>query len=336
MNSSQKTVAWLLAGLCALAIESAPLRLIAAERTAGNEPAKYTATAYLLIAWAQPHMLPALAEKADPAEFEIYKATQRQLIQSPWVLTAASRDDEVKGLPNVRREDERHNAAAWLARQVHVAFPDKQTGLMTVSVTDSDPAEAATLVNAVVHAYMHECVDSEQIRRQARLNQLQQLYSDKETEARTRRSQLKEVAERLGISDSGGAKIRQQIALEKSLGSLRELAAAKHDLRRARGEVKVQKILKADTARPEAQVQVFEEMVQECQTEADRYAKEAEQISRASTDVEMQRAELKHLDQVFGSIADERERLQVELRSARRVTILGNPERPAEVPEHAD
>jgi len=289
--------------------------------------AKYTATANLLI-------VP--ARKADPVEFECYKATQQQLMRSPFVLTAALQDGAVRGMPSVRREDERHNALRWLVQRIRVGFPEKNGAVMAVSITAADPEEAAALVNAVVRAYMHEIVDPELTQRTIRLDQLQQLYADRENVARNGRAQLKEVEERLGISGAEDVKIRQQFAVEKRLDSWKELAASKRDLRRARGELKVQKALKEDTKRQEAQVQILEEIVQECQKEADQYAKEADQIGRTSTDVEMQRAELKRLDQTLTAIAEERQRLEVEFQSAPRVKVLGNPEHPAEVPGSAD
>jgi chromosome segregation ATPase len=210
----------------------------------------------------------------------------------------------------------------WLAQQVRVAVPGKNTAVIAVSVTAADPDEAALLVNAVIRAYRHEILEGEQTQRRVRLSQLTRLLEDKENEARHMKSHLKEVEERLG----------GDFASEKYLESWKELASLRRDLRWARGEVKLQHALKADATRQEAQAQVLEEMV----TEVDRYAREAERIGRTPIEIEMQRAELRRRDAILNTLAEERDRLQIELNAPSRVTILGNPDSPAEVPEKPD
>ena len=51
----------------------------------------------------------------------------------------------------IRREDEKHNAIAWLTGEIHVDFPGKNNaGIMQVSATEPDREDAAAIVNAVV------------------------------------------------------------------------------------------------------------------------------------------------------------------------------------------
>ena len=57
--------------------------------------------------------------------------------------------------------------------------------------------------------------------------------------------------------------------------------------------------------------------------------KMAEQFGSSSIDVEMMRADIKHLDDVLAGVANEREKLKVEVRSPARVSLL----MPADVPD---
>ena len=116
------------------------------EKAAESAAKKYTATAYLLVERHEPHILSRAAEKDDPAEFESYRATQMQLMKWRFVLMAALRDPKVRDLPGVIREDARHRTIAWLGKEIRVECPDPRTGLFTVSLTSSDPNEAAVLV----------------------------------------------------------------------------------------------------------------------------------------------------------------------------------------------
>ena len=142
---------------------------------------KYTATASLLIERRQPHILRGAAEKDDPGEFECFRATQMQLLKSPFVLMAALREPKVKYLPGVVREDGRHRVLAWLGKAICVGCPERTAGVVTVSFTDSDPQEAAALVNAVVNAYLNEVVNYDRQLRRVKLSELQQISAEKET-----------------------------------------------------------------------------------------------------------------------------------------------------------
>jgi hypothetical protein len=296
---------------------------------------RYTAVAWLLVTRGTP--CPASpADKEGAAEFESYKSTQEQLLKSPWVLTAALRDETVRRMPIVRRQDEKHNAVPWLASELRVGSVRPASGILTVSLTASLPGEAAALVNAVVRAYFSEVVGAEQLEVMNRLKKLEQLYAEKERELAEMRSRLREMSERLGSSTAPGARLRQQLAETRLLASEKELAGLKGDLRRARGELKLQKILKADTKREEARVQVLEEMTQECQLEAVKCLREAAQIDRTSVELEMATAEIGNLQEVLRTIAAERHELGARLRAPRRVLVVGDPQQPAQVPETPD
>ena len=135
-----------------------------------------------------------------------------QLIKSPFVLTAALREPKVNQ-PSIQREDARHHAVAWLGEVIQVKCPDEKTGILTVSLTSSDPREAAALVNAVVNAYWNEVVQYEQMRRRVRLSELQAISAKKGEEVRAKREQLKRELEALGYGDDQTITARTQLAI---------------------------------------------------------------------------------------------------------------------------
>ena len=62
--------------------------------------------------------------------------------------------------------------------------------------------------------------------------------------------------------------------------------------------------------------------------DVDEQRRKAERVGNSSIDVEMMRSELQYLDKVLAPIADEREKLKVEFRSARRISVIQRAERP--------
>ena len=64
----------------------------------------------------------------------------------------------------------------------------------------------------------------------------------------------------------------------------------------------------------------------------DEQRAKAERLGNSSIDVEMMRSELQYLDKVLAPIADEREKLKVELRSTPRISVFQRPE-PRKTPD---
>ena len=199
---------------------------------------KYTATAYLQVERHVPHILPQSAEKDDPGEFEYFRATQMQLVKSQFVIIAALRDPKVQKQPSIQREEDRHHAVAWLEKEIHVKCPDPQAGVLTVSLTSSDPQEAAVLVNAVVAAYMNEFVNGDRLARRERLWRLQQITAEKENEVRIKREQLRRELENIGVAgDDQTAAARVQLAMTMSVQFQSELQRMKSEHRILLGEL---------------------------------------------------------------------------------------------------
>ena len=82
--------------------------------------------------------------------FATYLKTQIQLITSPNVLSAAAAEPRVAAIPAVRLSPD---AEAELARRLDVKLVP-ESYLIRISKTSPSPADSATVVNAVVNAYM--------------------------------------------------------------------------------------------------------------------------------------------------------------------------------------
>ncbi|MHC4176326.1 MAG: GumC domain-containing protein [Planctomycetota bacterium] len=171
--------------------------------------------------------------------FDIYKNTHAHLFKSRYVLMAALRKPEVSKLKTVR---ERNDPIMWLQNQLQVGFPG-DAEILKVSLAGDDPKEVATVLNAVVDAYMSEVVDAERKRRNDRLNELDNVYVDKEEEVRVKMRELRLVAEALGTGNPEALKLKQQIALGRFGDVQAEHFRTQSALRRAQGELKVRRAL---------------------------------------------------------------------------------------------
>ena len=369
---------------------------------------KYTAVALVHVATQHGQLVFKTADRSTLSDFDVYKNTQQGILTSRFVLTAALRKPDVAKLGVVQRE---LDPIDWLQRELKVKFP-LDAEIMRISLTTDDPKEASILVNAVVAAYMDEVVDDEEGQRSANLSELDTIYSEKETEVRKKRTDLRQLAEQLGAGDSTALSLKQQIALEEFADVRKEHTTRCFELLRQEGELKVlqrtllspdgpavsdvelsayartdplavsllarldmqrtivainadrlqpnavpfgvqenardlesteeqldvrreelradlqQSKSVADIPRLEAQIEVSKELVQQLALDLEQLRKTAEEVSGSSIDIEMMRAEIEHIEEVLSSVAEERERLKVELRSKSRVTELQAAEAP--------
>ena len=192
-----------------------------------------------------------------PKDFGLYRSTQAQLIRSPYVLNAVARDPVVQELGIVRKlKAQGEDPVAWLRANLQVGFPAGVLGevlpeaglsqpvsgeIMQIGLGGSDPNEVTSLVQAVVRAYMKEVVYAERIETIQRLDDLDRLFAEKETEVRAERTKLQRLCSRLGrieseiVSSSDADSVHeyaglQQLQLQVRLEALRvrsDLAAQK-------------------------------------------------------------------------------------------------------------
>ncbi|MGO9109289.1 MAG: AAA family ATPase [Thermoguttaceae bacterium] len=370
-------------------------------------PERHTAVAVLRISPNEKQLVFKTAERLTGNDFDIFKGTQKELLTNDVVLIAALRKPEAASQAVLQKEDD---PVRWMARNLRVELPTNSE-IMRVSLTTSNPAEAALLVQAVVDAYMNEVVDAERHRQQDRLNELDKLYTDKEAEMRTRRTEFKQLAEQLGTGDTGALALKQQIALAQYAEARNNLSRLRSEVQREEDELEgKQAWLKVLSAAPTPNAdlltsndpmlahlsdaieeiderltmirgklkepllsKVSEDYKQMKKTLAEKVAKrqkeldaryqktkglspdvielksrldmlrtqektaakdleeqrvKTERFGNSSIDVEMMRSELQYLDKVLAPIADEREKLKIELRSTPRITVFQQAEPP--------
>jgi succinoglycan biosynthesis transport protein ExoP len=367
---------------------------------------RYTATAILRLAYEEPQLVFSTGQRPYEAEFEIFKNTQMQYIRNPFVLSTALNKPEINRLAVLRKEVD---PVMWLMEKVSVSFPGKAE-FMEISLTTDKAQDAANIVTAVVDAYMTEVVERERDQRRTRISELDRVYTEKESEVRNRRSELKRLADQLGTAEKETISLKQRLTLDELASFRQELVRSQFEVGRLRSELAsrraelkaventevsdlecqiyaqqdpilknlVQEIMwrridseytigalkpgnnsskfasryqgelerferdyaermgqvrdeirrrrvddvEKEVARVEAAIEVATKQQKATEGEMERLRKLADQFGSTSIDVEMLRSNIDNLDKALSSIADEREKLRVELRSGSRVTQI--------------
>ncbi|NQU22491.1 MAG: hypothetical protein HQ567_14535 [Candidatus Nealsonbacteria bacterium] len=194
------------------------------------------ATAWVQVMSRKPAILFEDTEPIDPEEFDALRRTQRQLLKSDFVLTAALNDPEVRKLNLQERPG---TDAGWVADRLEVTFPDNSE-IMQVGMPGVPPEEATVIVNSVVRAYLSEIVAKEKDERGRRLDELDAAYASKENEVRKRLNDLKELADKLGTSAGVGLDLKQQYMLDEYRDSRRELQQVRAEVRLASADLQAQ------------------------------------------------------------------------------------------------
>ncbi|HEV8000219.1 MAG TPA: hypothetical protein VGP63_10090, partial [Planctomycetaceae bacterium] len=190
---------------------------------------QYTALAVLRVSMGQATIL-APGQNSDGATaFEVYKRTQRQLLRSPAVLTAALQREAVAKLPAVTQQV---GALAWLQNSINVTFPD-EAEIMQVSVTCEDQKTAETLVDTIVDVYLQDIVYGEHQEKLNRINNLQKAQIETESNLRKKRSGLRQLVDTLGTGDSEALTLAQKNTLQEYSILWTQLNQVDFDLKRA-------------------------------------------------------------------------------------------------------
>lgn len=211
------------------------------------QPPKYTARALLRTAMDQAPLVFQTADRSSRTSFDVYKNTQQQLIQSPLVLNAALRQEDVAKLSLIR---EQLDPVKWLSEELHVSFPG-DAEIMTISLSGDEPEALARIVNSVVRAYLEGVVEDEHDAKLDRLSDLEEAYGETETKLRKKRDDLRRLAETLGTGDSEALTLVQQNALQQYSQFRQELTRVEFELMRSEGELKIRQSLREKYAKQE-------------------------------------------------------------------------------------
>ncbi len=203
-------------------------------------PSTYTAEHYLRVS---PQVRQIVFDASGPGrrtDFGLYRNTQEQLIRSPFVILEALRDPAVGQLKTIRElESNREDPVAWLQRNIRVAFPGGSE-IMRVSLSGQDPQEVTQLVLAVVNAYLREVVHVEQQENRRRLDDLDRLFAQRETDLRAERGELRKLAEQLGAAESDTLTFKAERTLEEYAALRQQQMRVQFELLRTQGELAAQ------------------------------------------------------------------------------------------------
>ncbi len=332
------------AGLCLLcAILAATVALVAAAvwlgRIAGSPDDSWTgpgddetaaappATALLQVDSRKPAILFEDTAPVDPDEYDALRRTQRQLLKSDFVIGVALRDPTISKLDLQQRHGD---ATEWLANRLEVTFPDNSE-IMQVGLPGLPPSEAAPIVNALVGAYLTEIVEKEKNKKRTRLNELDSAYAVKDEEIRKRLTNLKNLAEELGTSASGGLDLNQQIALEEYRDSRRQLLQVRSEASQISVDLKVQQaalevvdtleITDAEVATFVASDPIIGQVLYEIVGQFQQRLADLEVVATPEAGTQLAAKLRRDMAMVESLIESRRQRLREQLRESKRADI---------------
>ena len=293
-------------------------------------PRVYTATATLRLAANEAAPLLETADRPNAIPFDLYKRTQQELLRSRFVVTRALRSDLrctacrcLKDVPH---------PAEWLEKNLGVTFPN-DSEVMNVSLSATKPEGLHHLVNGVVTAYFEEFAFAERKLHLERLDNLELAYRKAESELRSKRTELKQLVERVGAGESTGLTPMQQNSLRQLAAFQQKSTQLEFDLIQAQSELELYE--GADTQGGDVaiyknlkrKIGLLSSQRRQLQPKLHELEMEARQLGRSSIDVEMMQMEIASLQDVFSRLGAQLARARVELQpesngSWTRVTLL--------------
>ena len=309
---------------------------------------RHTAAALLRVTAAES---PSRDTTGPAGNFDVYRATQQQLLKSRLVLSTALKASKIAELAAVKTQAD---PVAWLARELRVDFP-ANSEIMQVSLGGDDPAETAQLVNAVADAYLNQVVQMQRSGSKETLDLLDRTYAEMSAELRAKRTDLQRLGKALGTGAGEVAAMKQQIALEELAEYRREALRTELELIRARilltnkrqtlkklhpdegpdedpdedadGSPDARKTAElrrreAEVAELELEVEILSTQREVLQQHVAEKREHAERAFSQSVECEMMRAEIERMAEALDKITERREELRLDLAARPRVTLL--------------
>ncbi len=257
---------WLLAGSLSLSLAA----LAAAGVWYGLPPPKHVASAVLHVAAAKPWII-------DPngvygGEFAIYQQSQKALLTSRRVLSAALNQPKVNELGIVR---EQADPLDWLQRELKIDFRSGPE-YMRLSLSGNDPEEVKVLVAAITDAYLREVVGREREKQLTHLEHLKGVQARYENDLRRINERVKNMRVAVGSGDPVALAAKQRYALEALGLAEKELAQLQKDLRKLSSDLAVQKQKEKVLAGTEVPATLVEQELAKDATIAQEMARYAE------------------------------------------------------------
>lgn len=134
----------------------------------------------------------------DADSFDIYKATQVQMVRGSRVLNVALDNPEMQQVSFLREEE---NPSMWLYDNLDVRF-EGNSELMRVALTlDEKPEEMEIVIRSICQAYLDEVVRASRIERVKLQDSLKATQRKLMEEIRQKRDEYLRLSEELGIAE---------------------------------------------------------------------------------------------------------------------------------------
>lgn len=145
-------------------------------------------------------------------DFEVFKETQARRVANPNVIaTALAAHPGLLGLPGLARSPD---AEAEIRESLAVTVLPR-TNLIRVSMASESAGEAASIVNAVIEAYLKVAADSGEEESERRRRGLREVKEGRAAAVLQKRAAIASMVERTGAVDGGRARDRNSVTIEQ-------------------------------------------------------------------------------------------------------------------------
>jgi succinoglycan biosynthesis transport protein ExoP len=155
---------------------------------------------------------PGPSRESGPSDgFEVFKETQVRRVTNPNVIaTALASHPELLELPRLARA---RDSEAEIRRSLVVSVLPR-TNLIQVSMSSESSVEAASIVNAVIEAYLKLALDpSEELENRSR--KLREAREERTVGVRQKRDAIADLVKRIGSIDGGRVRDRNSVSIEQ-------------------------------------------------------------------------------------------------------------------------
>jgi hypothetical protein len=254
------------------------------------------------------------------ADFDTFRQKQACLIKSRLVLMTALRQPKVSDLSVIKKQTD---PLEWLEKQIQVDWLCPE--ILAVSIIGGKTEELATVVNAVVDAYLKEIVNKEKKEMMKNLDTLLQLKTEYEANLRDRRKELRDV-----ISQEGPPESRKTYNSLKLDAWHRELIGCQRKMLQARVSLSLMEAeKKAGAAKdsPDQKGLILQLKFQEAEEKAlqddlAKLEKEAQNLRKGALNLENYRLDIEEREAVLKRVTNQIQNLTIELQAPSRITLL--------------
>jgi succinoglycan biosynthesis transport protein ExoP len=189
-------------------------------------------------------------------DFEVFKETQVKRITNPNVIaTALAAHPDLLALPRLAKAQD---AETEIRRSLVVGVIPR-TNLIQVSMSSESAEEAASIVNAMIEAYLKVALDSSEEETEKRCRRLRDVKEERTVAVRQKRDVIASLVKRIGTIASIQAYDRNSVTIEQYgvltnqlLQTDLELVEAQAKLDQLRGESSTR--VQGDPSEPDAEV----------------------------------------------------------------------------------